>query len=116
MNFKFNLQRFAYADDANDTKINATLSISPELVKVGWAKDTWESGLHRAFFDKFTGNSPENIIQIREELTKDDGDTINIPLLMPLTGDGVTGDDWLEGKNKLTRNFICARLTVVAIS
>lgn len=100
MNFKFNLQRFAYADDANDTKINATLSISPELVKVGWAKDTWESGLHRAFFDKFTGNSPENIIQIREELTKDDGDTINIPLLMPLTGDGVTGDDWLEGNEE----------------
>ena len=93
MNFQFDLQRFA------ETEI-ATTSISPALVKQAWARDTWESGIHRAFFDKFTGNSPENIIQIRTELAKDDGDTINIPLLMPLTGDGVTGDDWLEGQEE----------------
>ena len=93
MNFNFDLQRFA------ETEI-ATTSISPALVKQAWARDTWESGIHRAFFDKFTGNSPENIIQIRTELAKDDGDTINIPLLMPLTGDGVTGDDWLEGQEE----------------
>lgn len=99
MAFKFDLQRFGYADDTNDTKITNT-SISPVLVKQAWANDTWESGLHRAFFDKFTGNSPENIIQIREELSKDDGDTINIPLLMPLTGNGVTGDEWLEGNEE----------------
>ena len=91
MDFRFNLQRFA------DTEI---VSVAPDLVKVAWALDTWESGLHKAFFDKFTGNSPENIIQIREELSKDDGDTINIPLLMPLTGDGVSGDDWLEGNEE----------------
>ena len=94
MHFQFNLQRFA------ETEI-ATTSISPALVKQAWARDTWESGIHRAFFDKFTGNSPENIIQIRTELAKDDGDTINIPLLMPLTGDGVTGDDWLEGQEEM---------------
>lgn len=91
MDFRFNLQRFA------DTEI---VSVAPDLVKIAWALDTWESGLHKAFFDKFTGNSPENIIQIREELSKDDGDTINIPLLMPLTGDGVSGDDWLEGNEE----------------
>lgn len=91
MDFRFNLQRFV------DTEI---VSVAPDLVKVAWALDTWESGLHKAFFDKFTGNSPENIIQIREELSKDDGDTINIPLLMPLTGDGVSGDDWLEGNEE----------------
>ena len=91
MDFRFNLQRFA------DTEI---VSVAPDLVKIAWALDTWESGLHKAFFDKFTGGSPENIIQIREELSKDDGDTINIPLLMPLTGDGVSGDDWLEGNEE----------------
>ena len=99
MELQFDLQRFGYADDINDTKI-ANLSISPALVKQAWAKDTCESGIHKAFFDKFTGNSPENIIQIREELAKEDGDTINIPLLMPLTGAGVTGDDWLEGNEE----------------
>lgn len=91
MDFRFNLQRFA------DTEI---VSVAPDLVKVAWALDTWESGMHKAFFDKFTGNSPENIIQIREELSKDDGDTINIPLLMPLMGDGVSGDDFLEGNEE----------------
>lgn len=91
MDFRFNLQRFA------DTEI---VSVAPDLVKIAWALDTWESGMHKAFFDKFTGNSPENIIQIREELSKDDGDTINIPLLMPLTGDGVSGDDFLEGNEE----------------
>ena len=100
MLFPFDLQRFAFTDDTNDTRVNAQYSISPALVKQAWANDTWESGLHRAFFDKFTGNSPENIIQIREELSKDDGDTINIPLLMPLTGDGVEGDNWLEGNEE----------------
>ena len=91
MDFRFNLQRFA------DTEI---VSVAPDLVKVAWALDTWESGMHKAFFDKFTGNSPENIIQIREELSKDDGDTINIPLLMPLMGNGVEGDDILEGNEE----------------
>lgn len=91
MDFRFNLQRFA------DTEI---VPVAPDLVKVAWALETWESGMHKAFFDKFTGNSPENIIQIREELSKDDGDTINIPLLMPLMGDGVSGDDFLEGNEE----------------
>lgn len=100
MNFKFNLQRFADTGIADYTATPKVDGISPSLVKMAWAADTWESGLHRAFFDKFTGNSPENIIQVREELTKDDGDTINIPLLMPLTGNGVTGDDWLEGNEE----------------
>ena len=45
MKFIFNLQRFGYADDINDTKIDATYSISPDLVKVAWAKDTWETKL-----------------------------------------------------------------------
>lgn len=100
MNFSFDLQRFA---DTGITDLSATPpinSISPELVKQAWARDTWESGLHRAFFDKFTGNSPESIIQIRTELSKDDGDTITIPLLMPLTGTGIEGDDWLEGNEE----------------
>ena len=91
MDFRFDIQRFA------DTEI---VSVAPDLVKQAWALDTWESGVHKSFFDKFTGNSPENIIQIRTELSKDDGDTINIPLLMPLTGDGVSGDDFLEGNEE----------------
>lgn len=87
----FNLQRFADS---------AVTEVAPALQMQAWAKSTWTSGLQKSFFNKFTGNSPENIIQIKEELRKGDGDTINIPLLMPLTGAGIAGDDELEGNEE----------------
>ena len=88
---KFNLQRFA------DT---SAVETAPELLMRAWAKSTWEAGVKKTFFDKFTGNSPENIIQIKEELTRQAGDTIIIPLLMPLTGSGISGDNELEGNEE----------------
>ena len=88
---KFNLQLFA------DT---APTEISPELRLEAWAKSTWSAGLAKSFFNKFTGNSAENIIQIKEELAKTAGDTIHIPLLMPLTGAGVSGDNQMEGNEE----------------
>ncbi len=89
--FNFNLQLFA------DT---APTEIEPSLRLQAWAKSTWSAGLQKSFFNKFTGNSPESIIQIKEELAKDAGDTIHIPLLMPLTGAGILGDDKLEGNEE----------------
>ena len=86
----FNLQLFA------DT---APTEVAPALRQMAWAKSTWTAGLQKSFFNKFTGNSPENIIQIKEELQKD-ADTIHIPLLMPLTGMGVSGDDQMEGNEE----------------
>ncbi len=76
-------------------------TIIPEpLVKKAWAKDTWAAGIHKSYFDKFTGTGTDNIIQIKEELKKEKGDTINIPLLMPLSGAGVTGDNQLENNEE----------------
>lgn len=79
---------------------NTTITIAPALVQQAWAKATWEAGLHKAFFEKFTGTGADSIIQIKEELKKDAGDAINIPLLMPLSGAGITGDDTLEGNEE----------------
>lgn len=78
----------------------ALTTINPNLVKKYWARDTWEAGLHKSYFEKFTGTSAESIIQLREELKKEKGDTINIPLLMPLTAAGITGDNTLEGNEE----------------
>lgn len=78
----------------------ALTTINPNLVKKYWAKDCWEAGLHQSYFDKFTGNSAESIIQIKEELKKEKGDTINIPLLMPLAAAGILGDNTLEGNEE----------------
>ena len=88
---RFNIQRFA------DT---SAVETAPELLMRAWAKSTWESGFRKSFFEKFTGNSPGSIIQIKEELTRQAGDTIIIPLLMPLTGVGVEGDNELEGNEE----------------
>ena len=87
----FDLQRFA---------LTAPTEITPELRLQAWAKSTFSAGMQKSFFNKFTGNSPENIIQIKEELKKSAGDTIHIPLLMPLSGTGVTGDNILEGNEE----------------
>lgn len=86
---------------------NTTITIAPELVQQAWAKDTWKAGVEQTFFDKFTGTSADSIVQVRTELQKGDGDTINIPLLMKLKGKGVTGDDQLEGNEEalIYRNF-----------
>ena len=91
MEWKFNIQLFA------DTEISG---VAPELIMEGWAKDTWESGLDKSFFEKFMGNSAEHIIHVKEELKKEAGDTIHIGLLMPLQGSGVFGDATLEGNEE----------------
>lgn len=87
----FQIQRFA------DT---AVTEVAPDLRMLAWAKSTWTAGVNKTFFNKFTGTSPESIIQIKEELTRQAGDTIIIPLLMPLTGAGITGDNELEGQEE----------------
>ena len=79
---------------------NTTITIAPALVQKAWAKATWEAGIHKAFFEKFTGTDAGSIVQVKEELKKDKGDSINIPLLMPLSGAGVNGDNTLEGNEE----------------
>lgn len=76
------------------TKINDT------LVKKSWARDTWKAGLHKSYFEKFTGTSADSIVQIKTDLKKDKGDSIIIPLLMPLKGAGVLDDNMLEGNEE----------------
>ena len=85
---KFDLQRFA------DTKI------PQELVLKAWAKQAWEAGLHDSFFHKFMGSNARSIIQVKEDLKKGPGTSINIPLLLPLSGAGVWDDNILEGNEE----------------
>lgn len=91
MEFKFKIQRFA------TTEIT---SVDPTLVMTAYAKETWKSGLDKAFFKKFMGDSADYIVHMKTELKRQPGDSITIPLLMPLTGAGVTGDNQLEGNEE----------------
>jgi len=78
----------------------ALTTIPNNLVLKHWAKDTWRAGFEDAYFNKFMGESAKSIIQVKTELQKGKGDKITIPLLMPLKGAGVTGDNLLEGKEE----------------
>lgn len=88
--FKFDIQLFA----------DTTITIAPNLIMEAWAKETWEAGKEKTFFDKFTGTSPLSIVQVKEELTKTAGDKITIPLLLPLKNAAITGDNILEGNEE----------------
>lgn len=92
----FNLQMFA----------NTT--VPANLVEKAWAKQLWKEAERENFFAKFTGEGQDNIIQVKTELKKEAGDQITVPLVMRLTGDGVTGDSMLEGNEEALQFYDCA--------
>ena len=77
-----------------------TNTIPQSLVLKSWAKKTWEAGIKESYFSKFMGRDAKSIIHIKEDLSRGKGTTINIPLLMPLVGAGVVGDNLLEGNEE----------------
>lgn len=49
---------------------------------------------------QFMGSDPNNIVQVSRELAKSAGDVETFGLIARLSGDGVTGDDELEGNEE----------------
>ena len=78
----------------------AASTIPQTLVQKAWALQTWKAAKNDLFFDKFMGTTPNNIIQELNDLQKQKGDNITVPLLLKLAGDGVTGDNKLEGNEE----------------
>lgn len=73
-------------------------------------KKAWETKLFRevkkaTFFSDYMGEGPDNIVQVKTNLQKDQGDLITFGLRLQMTGTGVTGDDHLEGKEEALRTF-----------
>lgn len=54
---------------------------------------------------QFMGEDDNNIIQVSRELKKKKGDTETFGLVTRLTGDGVSGDDELEGNEEAMQSF-----------
>ena len=80
--------------------VPAPTNVPDELIQKWWAKELWDAGIDESFWKPFMGHSSKSIIHIREDLRKNAGDTVTIPLRMPLFGAGVVGDNTLEGNEE----------------
>jgi len=69
-----------------------------------WDSEFFAEYVRQNRFSRYMGTDENAIIQIKENLTKQKGDTINIPLVAKLTGAGVTGNGLLEGNEEALAN------------
>jgi N4-gp56 family major capsid protein len=78
---------------------NFALLTSPE--KVVWSRDVWMAARNASFAMQFMGKGPNAMIQRITELTKSEkGTKAIINLVTDLEGDGIRGDDDLEGNEE----------------
>ena len=69
--------------------------------KLIWAKDTWRAARNYSFLDKFTGTDANSMIQRITELKKTEkGTRAVMTLVHDLEGDGVAGDNQMEGNEE----------------
>lgn len=78
----------------------ADTTISEALTGKAWAKQLYKEAETESFFNRFTGEGPNSIIQKKTDLRKEKGDSITIGLLMKLKGEGVLGEAILEGNEE----------------
>lgn len=78
----------------------ALSKVPAALVPKIWSKALWEAAKTESYFEKFIGETENSIIQRVTDLEKDKGDTVIFGLLMQLAGEGVDGDNILEGNEE----------------
>lgn len=78
-----------------------TVSISNLRPKI-WERELFQDALDNLVFSQIglMGSDDNKVIQTKDGLKKSKGDTINIGLTMKLSGNGVDGDDELEGNEE----------------
>lgn len=70
-----------------------------------WADDEFYEYVRMNPLKSLMGTGENSIIQVKEELTKEAGDRITFSLVTRLTGDGVTGDNTLQGNEESLGNY-----------
>lgn len=65
-----------------------------------WSADVYKEALKRTYALKFMGKGSDSLVQIRDGVNKDKGDTEHFFLRTQLTGAGVSGDNTLEGNEE----------------
>ena len=71
-----------------------------------WSRDFWRVARNMSFVNQFAGTGSNAMVQRITDLTKSDkGTKAVITLLADMTGDGITGDNTLEGNEESLRAF-----------
>lgn len=96
--------------------------LSKEIEKAVWWKSKWTPFIGLLDYDKFKKNNPYasapnlmkpsgNVIDVAKEFMRDGGVTMDIPIIYPLIGTGVSGTSPLRGKEE-TRRIATKRVRV----
>lgn len=71
-----------------------------------WSRDFWQVARNMSFINQFAGSGQNAMVQRITELTKNEkGTKAVITLLADMTGDGITGDNTLEGNEEALRAY-----------
>lgn len=82
----------------------ADMNITParaSLTPIIWDSRFWTEYVRKNQFMRYMGTAMTDMIQVREDLTRKNGDTIVFPAVRRLVGAGVTGNQILEGNEEL---------------
>ena len=82
----------------------ADMNITParaNLTPVIWDSKFFTEYVRKNKFVRYMGTGMNDMIQVREDLTRKVGDTIVFPAVRRLVGAGVTGNQLLEGNEEL---------------
>src|SRR5688572_31253803 len=78
---------------------------SAETVKL-WARKVFHESIAKTWASKFMGTGSDSVIQILTDTKKDSGDRVRVILRSLLTGDGVQGDNTLEGNEEALTTYV----------
>jgi len=71
-----------------------------------WSRDFWRVARNMSFINQFAGSGPNAMVQEISELTQSEkGARAVLTLLADMTGDGIVGDNTLEGNEEALRSF-----------
>jgi len=73
------------------------------LTRKKWARELFKVLLPTVEFNELIGTDSNAIVQQKTELTKGEGDQITFGIRLPLVGEGVVGDDTVEGNEEKLR-------------
>ena len=73
-----------------------------------WDKELFQDMMSELFFSQrgMIGEGKDNIIQVKNDLTKTKGDRVTFGIGYRLTGNGVTGDNELEGNEEAKLTYV----------